>query len=99
MAGQRQRPATVSVAASNRRIISATTVAAVTLIVVGTFFGLVGLVAIVEGRMLVIEGNRVYQFDGTAWGWMQLILGVVVLLSGSVGWRARRHVSRSADAP
>lgn len=91
MASHMQRPeAAPSDAAPERRTIRATAVVAATMILIGACQGLVGLVAIFEGRMYVIDHNQVYQVDATTWGWIQLILGVVVLIAGLAGWRTRR---------
>lgn len=56
--------------------------AAIMMIMVGIFQAIAGLVAIVDDEFYVATRNYVFQFDVTQWGWIHLILGVVVGLSG-----------------
>lgn len=51
--------------------------------VVGVFQFLEGLVAVVNGNdFLVRSGDYVFKFDATAWGWIHMILGLVVAAAG-----------------
>jgi hypothetical protein len=56
--------------------------AAAMLILIGVFQALAGIVAIANDTFYVIAPNYTYDLDVTAWGWIHLILGVVVLLTG-----------------
>ena len=57
--------------------------AASILMVVGLFQFFEGLVAVVNGNdFLVRTGNYVFKFDTSAWGWIHMILGVVVAAAG-----------------
>ena len=56
--------------------------AAMMMILIGIFHTMAGLVAIVDDEFYVATRNYVLQFDTTQWGWIHLILGVVVVLSG-----------------
>lgn len=56
--------------------------AGVVLIMVGFFQAVAGLVAIIDDEFYVVGREYVFQFDVTTWGWIHLIVGVVVLLSG-----------------
>jgi hypothetical protein len=45
---------------------------------------LAGLAAIFGNEFFVVTPEYLYQFDATVWGWIHLLLGVVV---GLAGWR------------
>jgi hypothetical protein len=56
--------------------------AAVMMIMTGIFQALAGLAAIFENEFYVAARNYLYEVDVTAWGWIHLILGVIVALAG-----------------
>ena len=56
--------------------------AAVMMITIGTFHAIAGLIGIIDDEFYVTTRNYVLQFDATAWGWIHLILGIAVALSG-----------------
>ena len=56
--------------------------AAMMMVLVGVFHAIAGLVAIVDDEFYVATRNYVLQFDATQWGWIHLILGIVVAVSG-----------------
>ena len=56
--------------------------AAIMMIMVGVFQALQGLVAIFENEFYVPTRNYLFQFDATSWGWIHLILGLVVAFAG-----------------
>jgi len=56
--------------------------AAVMMMMTGVFQALAGLAAIFENEFYVAARNYLYEVDVTAWGWIHLILGVVVALAG-----------------
>src|SRR5512135_556229 len=56
--------------------------ASVVLILAGVAQALAGLAAILEDKVYVVTANYVYELDVTGWGWIHLILGVVVALAG-----------------
>jgi hypothetical protein len=56
--------------------------AAVMMMMAGAFQALAGLIAIFENEFYVATRNYLFQFDATSWGWIHLILGVVVALAG-----------------
>lgn len=58
------------------------TFAAVMLIFGGCFQAIAGLVALVNDEFWVIGEEWVFQFDATTWGWIHLLLGLVLVLSG-----------------
>jgi hypothetical protein len=59
-----------------------TTFAAFMMIMIGGFHIVAGLVAIVNDEFYAVTKEYVFQFDATSWGWIHLILGIVVLLAG-----------------
>lgn len=56
--------------------------AGVMLIMIGVFQSLAGLVAIIDDEYYVIGPNYTWELDTTTWGWVHLLIGIVVLLSG-----------------
>lgn len=51
-------------------------------ILVGSFQGVAGLVALVNDNFYLATREYLFQFDITSWGWIHLILGIVVALAG-----------------
>jgi hypothetical protein len=56
--------------------------AAIMMITLGIFHGIMGLVAIIDDEFFVRVRNYTFEADLTAWGWIHLILGAVVALAG-----------------
>jgi hypothetical protein len=56
--------------------------AGIMMIMVGIFQALQGLVAIFENEFYVATRNYLFQFDATAWGWIHLLLGLLVAFAG-----------------
>jgi hypothetical protein len=56
--------------------------AAVMMMMTGVFQALAGLIAIFENEFYVATRNYLFKFDATTWGWIHLILGVIVALAG-----------------
>ncbi len=56
--------------------------AGVVLILIGFFQAVAGLVAIVDDEFYVVGQEYLFQFDVTTWGWIHLIIGIIVLLAG-----------------
>lgn len=56
--------------------------AAVWMWLLGFFHVLAGFAALVEDEILVATPNYLYALDLTTWGWIHLILGIVVLIAG-----------------
>jgi hypothetical protein len=53
------------------------------MILLGAFQILAGLVAIIDDEFYVVRANYTFEFDTTAWGWIHLIVGIVVILVGA----------------
>ena len=52
------------------------------LILIGVFDVIQGLVALIDDEFYVVTQKWVFEFDITAWGWIHLILGAVLIASG-----------------
>ena len=52
------------------------------MILSGIWGALTGIAAISKDKFFVIAPNYVYKIDTTGWGWIHLILGILVLVAG-----------------
>ncbi len=52
------------------------------MIIIGIWWIIAGLVALVNDDFYVATRNYVFKFDATTWGWIHLIFGILVLLAG-----------------
>jgi hypothetical protein len=59
-----------------------TVFAAIMMIMVGVFQALQGLIAIFENEFYVQTRNYLFQFDATTWGWIHLVVGLIVAFAG-----------------
>ena len=59
-----------------------TAFAGIMMVLMGGWWIITGLVAIVNDEFYVVGEEWVFQFDVTTWGWIHLILGIVILASG-----------------
>jgi len=58
------------------------TLAAVLMMMAGSFQALTGLVALFENKFYATTPNYTFEFDATAWGWIHLIMGIAVAVAG-----------------
>jgi cell division protein FtsW (lipid II flippase) len=56
--------------------------AAMLMIMAGAFQAFAGLVAIFENEFYVATRNYLFQFDATTWGWIHLLVGLIVVMAG-----------------
>jgi hypothetical protein len=56
--------------------------AAIMMIMVGVFEAIQGLVGIFENEFYVPTRNYLLQFDATSWGWIHLVIGLLVAFAG-----------------
>ncbi|HEY1335444.1 MAG TPA: hypothetical protein VGF31_14375 [Myxococcaceae bacterium] len=56
--------------------------AGILMVVVGIFQALEGLAAIIKDAFFVVSSNYYITLDVTGWGWIHLILGILVALAG-----------------
>ena len=59
------------------------------LAIVGLFHALVGMAALVDDKIYVTTPNYVYSSDVTLWGWVHLLLGIVVAVVGTAVLQGR----------
>jgi hypothetical protein len=59
-----------------------TAFAAFMMIMIGGFHAIQGLAAVFKDTFYAATPNYVFEFDITAWGWIHLILGIVVVIAG-----------------
>lgn len=62
--------------------VGGTAFAAVLMIMSGSFNAIQGFVALFQDEFYVATREYVFQLDTTTWGWVHLLLGVLVLLAG-----------------
>ena len=65
--------------------------AAVMMWIIGAWHAIAGLVALVNDEFYVATREYIFQFDATTWGWIHMVLGVVVLLAGFAIARNQYH--------
>ena len=56
--------------------------ASLMMMLVGGFQAIAGLVAIFQDNFYLVTSDRLVAFDFTTWGWINLIMGIVVFLAG-----------------
>jgi hypothetical protein len=56
--------------------------ASIMMIIMGFWWIVTGIVAIAKDEFFVITQEWIFEFDVTAWGWIHLILGIVILAAG-----------------
>ena len=56
--------------------------AGVILIMIGTFQAIAGVAGILEDEFYVVTPNYFFELDATAWGWIHLIVGLLVAFAG-----------------
>ncbi|MCX4672263.1 hypothetical protein OG453_37315 [Streptomyces sp. NBC_01381] len=59
------------------------------MLLVGAYHAIAGLVAIIDDDFYVVTRNYTYEFDTSAWGWIHLLSGVVVLAAAFGVFAAR----------
>jgi hypothetical protein len=59
-----------------------TAFAGVMMIMAGAFQALAGIVAIFENEFYATTRNYILKFDVTTWGWIHLLLGLLILFAG-----------------
>jgi hypothetical protein len=53
------------------------------MMIINGFFQMInGLTAIINDEFFVVTPNYTFDFDVTAWGWIHLILGLIIFLGG-----------------
>ena len=57
--------------------------AGIMMMVMGSFNAIEGLVALFRGEYYVVTEEQVLVFDLTTWGWITLLIGILVALAGA----------------
>src|SRR5688572_16518747 len=57
--------------------------AAIMLMIAGFFQIIAGIAAIAEDEFLVFGQEYVFKFDVTTWGWIHIVLGILLLCVGA----------------
>jgi hypothetical protein len=52
------------------------------LLLIGAFHIIEGLVAVIDDNFFVVGAHYTYNLDTSGWGWIHIIIGVIVLLVG-----------------
>jgi hypothetical protein len=84
-----EKPATSAEPEVSGWAIGGITFAACMLMVIGSFQAIAGVTAILNDDFFVVARNYTFDLDVTAWGWLHLLLGVV-LVSAALGLFARQ---------
>ena len=56
--------------------------AAIMMLMAGSFQALQGLIGIFENEFYVATRNYLFEFDATTWGWIHLLIGLLVAFAG-----------------
>jgi uncharacterized membrane protein len=56
--------------------------AASILTLIGCFQAITGLVAIIDDEFFVVTRNYTFDLDTTVWGWLHLLLGIALVITG-----------------
>ena len=59
-----------------------TVFAAFMMVMIGAWHVIAGFVAVINDKFYVVGREYVFQLDITTWGWIHLLLGILVLVSG-----------------
>ena len=59
-----------------------TAFAGIMMVMGGIWWAIMGIIALANDTFYVVGEEYIFQFDVTTWGWIHLILGIVVVLAG-----------------
>ena len=63
-------------------VVSGIVFAACVLTLIGCFHAIAGLVAIIDDEFYVVARNYTFNLDTSAWGWLHLLLGIALVITG-----------------
>ena len=52
------------------------------MVLLGFWWIIAGLVAVINDSFFVVTQEWIFEFSTTTWGWIHLILGIIILFSG-----------------
>jgi hypothetical protein len=76
------RPATAPGKRGSQWASGLTLFAAALMVVAGVWHVLAGIAALFQDTVYITTPEYIYSFDLTAWGWVHVLLGVLVLVAG-----------------
>ena len=76
--------------------IAGITFAAVMLMLIGVFQAFEGLGAIIDDEFFIVGENYAFDLDTSAWGWIHLLIGMLVLVTGVSLWRGQTWAAVTA---
>jgi hypothetical protein len=59
-----------------------TAFAGIMMVIGGIWWVIIGLIALVNDNFYVVTEEYIFQFNVTTWGWIHLLLGILVALAG-----------------
>jgi hypothetical protein len=62
--------------------VSGVVFAACVLTLIGCFHAITGLVAIIDDEFYVVARNYTFNLDTSAWGWLHLLIGIALVITG-----------------
>jgi hypothetical protein len=77
-------------------VIGGITFASTMMVLIGIFQAFAGLGAIIDDQFFVVTNNYAFDLDTTAWGWVHLILGIVVACAGFALWAGKMWAAVTA---
>jgi len=75
-------------------VVGMTAFAVLMMVMIGIFHAVEGLVALFNNEIYVVGARYVFALDITAWGWIHLLLGIVLIVAG-IGVRTGQLWARS----
>jgi hypothetical protein len=56
--------------------------AGIMMVIIGVFHAIDGIIAIAEDNYYVVTPHYTFDLDVTAWGWIHLIVGIILIVAG-----------------
>ena len=75
-------------------VVGMTAFAVVMMVMIGIFHAVEGLVALFNNEIYLVGARDVFAFDLTAWGWIHLLLGILLIVA-ALGVRTGQLWARS----
>jgi hypothetical protein len=79
-------------------VVGGITFASTMMVLIGIFQAFAGLAAIINDDFFVVTKNYAFDLDVSAWGWIHLILGIVVACAGFALWAGKTWAAVTAIA-
>lgn len=77
-------------------VVGGITFASTIMVLIGIFQAFAGLAAIINDDFFVVTKNYAFDLDVSAWGWIHLILGIVVACAGFALWAGKTWAAVTA---